>query len=94
MRDGQLKIVRWGNVRQQSERLPRTGWTYLADCQQCEWVGAEEVVIPATCRMENGFWTSARQGIRGLLVPDEKGISITYMLVGHASQYNHVGMCP
>src|SRR5437868_2878218 len=56
IRDGQLKIVRWGNGRKHSVRLPHTGWTYLADCQQGQWVGAEEVIIPATFCMENGFW--------------------------------------
>jgi hypothetical protein len=75
-RDGRLQVVRWGNSRGQSRFLPRTGWTWLATIHEGGWKNSRAVLvdIPATLALERGVWYRVRQEIRGLLVPDERGI--------------------
>ena len=52
--------------------------------------GAIPVDIPATLALERGVWFRVRQGIRGLLVPDERGIAVVYMICEPASHYYQV----
>ena len=91
-RDGRLQVVRWGNGRGQSRFLPRTGWTWLETVERGYWrgTGAIPVAIPATLALERGVWYRVRQGIRGLLVPDERGLAVCFMLVEPASHYYRV----
>ena len=49
--------------------------------------GAEEVVIPASMGFDSGIWFAITQGIRGLLVPDEKGEKRVYVICEEASPY-------
>src|SRR5262245_23412154 len=44
-------------------------------------LGGVEVVVPATVGLENGVWFKIRQGIRGVLVHDEAGEAVVYLLV-------------
>jgi hypothetical protein len=91
-RDGRLQIVRWGNGRGQSRYLPRTGWTWLSTVQGGGWRHTEAIPvdIPATLGMDHGVWYRIRQGIRGLLVPDERGSAVCYMICEPASHYYQV----
>lgn len=91
-RDGRLQIVRWGNTRGESRTLPRTGWTWLSSVQEGKWQGsgAIPVDIPASFGFERGVWFLITQGIRGLLVPDERGIAVCYMLCEPASHYYRI----
>lgn len=91
-RDGRLQVVRWGNGRGQSRALPRTGWTWLATIQGGGWrgSGAIPVDIPATLILERGVWISVRQGMRGLLVPDERGSAVAYVICEPATSYYRV----
>lgn len=91
-RDGRLQIVRWGNGRGQSRFLPRTGWTWLESVEEGRWrhLGAIPVDIPATLGFERGVWFAVREGMRGLLVPDERGAAVCYMLCEPASHYYQV----
>jgi hypothetical protein len=91
-RDGRLQIVRWGNGRGQSRSLPPTGWTWLATIHEGGWGGttAVPIDIPATLALERGVWYRVRQGIRGLLVPDERSNAVAYMICEPASHYYHV----
>lgn len=88
-RDGRLQLARWGNGRGQSRTLPRTGWTWAASLEQGLWRDLEpiRVVIPATLAQEKGVWYPVRQGIRGLLVPDERGMAVAYILCRPATSY-------
>lgn len=88
-RDGQLQVVRWGNGRGQSRHLPRTGWTWLATIEGGYWspTGAVPVEIAATFAYDRGVWIHVRQGIRGILVPDERGKAVCYMICEPASHY-------
>jgi hypothetical protein len=52
--------------------------------------GAIPVDIPATLGMERGVWYRIRQGIRGVLVPDERGIAVAYMICEPSSHYYQV----
>ena len=53
------------------------------------WSSAEAIPvdIPATLGLERGVWFRIRQGIRGLLVPDERGIAVAYMICEPSSHY-------
>jgi hypothetical protein len=89
-RDGRLQIVRWGNSRGQSRFLPRTGWTWLKTVREGGWrgSGAIPVDIPASFGLERrGVWFLIETGIRGLLVPDERGWAVCYMICEPASHY-------
>lgn len=91
-RDGRLQIVRWGNGRGQSRRLPRTGWTWLSTIREGGWQGLEPIPvdIPATLALDGGVWYHVRQGLRGLLVPDERGMAVAYVVCEPASHYYQV----
>ena len=56
--EGQLRLVRWGTRRDESQILPPTGWTWQASVESGGWGAAElhPVVIPATLAIENGIW--------------------------------------
>src|SRR5262249_51225991 len=90
--EGQLRIVRWGVRRQESRCLPCTGWTWLTTVEAGSWSrwGAVPVDIPATVGLKNGIWYRIRQGIRGLLVEDERGHPAVYMICEPASHYYQV----
>lgn len=91
-RDGRLQVVRWGNGDRRSRFLPRTGWTWRESVEAGVWrhVGAVWVDIPATLGYERGVWFRIRQGIRGILVPDEEGVAVAYMVCVPASHYYRV----
>jgi hypothetical protein len=86
---GQLEVIRWGSRRNQTKVLPCTGWTWLTAVEEGCWNAweGEEVLIPATMGHENGIWFKIRQGIRGILVQDERGKAVVYMVVEPASHY-------
>jgi hypothetical protein len=88
-RNGQLQVVRWGNRLGQSRFLPRAGWTWKASVDGGDWrhLDAVHVDIPATLALDLGVWYRVRQGIRGLLVPDERGAAVAYMICEPATHY-------
>src|SRR5262249_30718059 len=91
-RDGRLQIVRWGNGRGQSRFLPRTGWTWQDSVKDGWWRNCDaiRVDIPATLGCDKGIWYVVRQGMRGILVPDEKGWAVCYMICEPASHYYQI----
>jgi hypothetical protein len=91
-RDGRLQIVRWGNGREQSQLLPPTGWTWQATIEDGYWRNLDAVLvdIPAALGFERGVWFRIRQGIRGVLVPDEHGIAVVYMICEPSSHYYQI----
>src|SRR5262249_39993338 len=91
-RDGRLQVVRWGNGPGQSRFLPTTGWTWQSTVEEGYWCGAGAVAvdIPATLAMDGGVWYRVRLGLRGLLVPDERGIAVCYMICEPSSHYYQV----
>ena len=92
-RDGRLQVVRWGNRRSQSRFLPRTGWTWLDSVREGRWrhLPAVPVDIPANYALERrGVWYLVEHGVRGLLVPDERGTAVVYMVCEPASHYHRV----
>jgi hypothetical protein len=95
LRDGRLFFARWGNGRGQSRHLPWTGWTWLETVQGGGWRHLDPppvpVDIPASFGLERrGVWYHIEVGIRGLLVPDERGLAVCYMLCEPASHYYQV----
>jgi hypothetical protein len=90
--EGQLRIVRWGCRRGESQVLPCTGWTWQSSIEAGRWVTGEPVPvdIPATMGLEGGVWFHIREGIRGLLVHDEHGCPSVYMICEPSSHYYRV----
>jgi hypothetical protein len=91
-RDGQLQIVRWGNSRGLSRFLPRTGWTWQETIDAGAWknIDSAAVDIPATLGFEKGVWYRIRQGIRGLLVSDERSEPVVYMICEPSTHYYRI----
>jgi hypothetical protein len=93
VRGGELTFPRWGNGRGLSGVLPGTGWTWLSTIRSGAWrgTGAEPVDIPAQYAFDGrGGWYVIRQGIRGLMVPDELGRAVAYVVCEPASHYYRV----
>jgi hypothetical protein len=93
VRDGRLQVVRWGNAHGQSRSLPRTGWTWIQTIRDGGWrhLPATLVEIPATYALERrGVWYLVERGVRGLLVPDERGIAVAYMICEPSSHYYRI----
>ncbi len=92
-RGGQLQIARWGNGRGQSRILPRTCWTWQESIRAGYWQGTDAIPvdIPANYGLERrGVWFLIETGIRGLLVPDENGWAVCYMICEPSSHYYKV----
>jgi hypothetical protein len=92
IRDGQLVFPRWGNTRGQSRHLPRAGWTWVETVESGGWRGVEtrDVVVPATLALEGGVCYKVRVGMRALLVPDERGKAVAYLVCEPASHYYRI----
>jgi hypothetical protein len=90
--EGRLLLVRWGNRRGESRRLPYTGWTWLSTVEGGYWTGygAELVDVPATLGLEDGVWFQIRQGVRAVLVRDEAKTARVYLICEPASYYYRV----
>jgi hypothetical protein len=90
--DGRLQIVRWGNRRGQSKRLPCTAWTMVATLAKGGWGKStvEPVIIPATLGLDNGVWFSVREGVKGVVVQDERAEPVVYVLVEPSTHYYEV----
>ena len=92
-REGRLQVVRWGNGKRRSRSLPRTGWTWKKSVESGLWLnaGAVPVDIPATFGLERrGVWYAIETGIRGILVPDERGNAVCYMIIDESTHYYRV----
>ena len=91
-RGGRLRLVRWGNRRGRSRGLPCTAWARLATVEAGGWLpfAPEPVDVPATLALDGGVWYKVRQGVRGLVVRDERGEDVVYPLVEPASRYYEV----
>jgi hypothetical protein len=91
-RNGQLQVLRWGNRRGESRSLPCTAWTQLGTVENGGWGehGVEPVVIPATMGLDRGVWYRIRQGIRGLVVADERGCPRVYVICEPSSHYYQI----
>jgi len=93
LRGGQMMVARWGNSRGQSRGLPRTGWTWYQTVKDGGWLnlGGVPIEIPASYALEGrGVWYLVEVGIRGVLVPDEQGNAVAYMICEPASHYYRV----
>jgi hypothetical protein len=87
--DGRLQVVRWGCRRGQSRALPCTAWASVATLQGGGWGDREvlPVVIPATMGVARGVWFPVRAGVRGIVVHDERGQPVAYVLVEPSTHY-------
>jgi hypothetical protein len=90
--EGQLRIARWGVRRRESRSLPCTGWVAQEALASGAWGGyaPEAVEVPATLGLAGGIWFRIRKGIRGVLVRDERGERVAYVLTEPASHYYRI----
>ena len=79
-------------VAARSAQLPCTAWTQLDTLESGGWGehGVEPVVIPATMGLDKGVWYRIRQGMRGLMVPDERGCPRVYVICEPSSHYYQI----
>jgi hypothetical protein len=86
-----LGIYPWGN-RDKRSSLPRTGWCRMEELEEGLWrhLRPEPVDIPAALGLDRGVWFLIVEGIRGILVRDEKGRSHVYMITQPASHYYQI----
>ena len=89
--EGQLLLARWGNGTGLSAHLPHSGWTWSESLAE-KWahVDTTAVVIPARLGFAGGVWYPIFEGVQGLLVTDEKGPPVVFVLVQPASHYYQV----
>jgi len=87
-----LAVCEWGNRDGRSLRLPRSGCLRLEAIESggCSWMEPEPVSVPACYGMARGVWYPVRQGLRGVLVRDERGDDHLYVLIQPASHYYNV----
>jgi hypothetical protein len=50
----------------------------------------QPVDIPATLALERGVWFAVREGVRGVLVRDERGVERAYMVCEPATHYYRI----
>ena len=87
--EGRLRIIRWGERRGGFRHLPRRRVDETGDGGVGQLVGvrAEAVDVPAALALDGGVWFVVRQGLRGVLVPDERGGARVYVICEPASHY-------
>lgn len=87
-----LSVCEWGNRDGQSRRLPRAGCLRLdaLESGSLVWMQPEPVDVPACCGQQRGVWFPIRQGLRAVLVQDERGQEHIYLLIQPASHYYNV----
>ena len=90
LRDGQFSTARWGNGRGQSRLLPRRGWTTAIELKGGLFAGLTPIAVEirASYALDGrGGWYPVFRGIRGVMVPDEHGWAVVYMLTTTSSHY-------
>ena len=89
---GNCKSCAGATAAARAASCPRTGWTWQASIEDGMWrnLDALPVDIPAMLGYERGTWYTIHEGIRGLLVPDERGNAVVYMICEPASHYYRI----
>ncbi|MFO0847294.1 MAG: hypothetical protein U0871_01865 [Gemmataceae bacterium] len=89
--DGGLRVVRWG-CRARRSKLPPTGWTWQATVEAGRWAALcpEPVTVPAAYCYTGGVWYRVKEGVQGLLVTDERGEPVVYLIVERPTRYFRV----
>jgi hypothetical protein len=88
--EGRLQLVAWGGKRNRS--LPRGGWVWQEDIEDGQWQGRspEPVDIPAAAGWENGIWFKVQEGMRGVIVVDERRVPAVYLICEPSSHYYQI----
>jgi hypothetical protein len=90
--EGQLQILPWGVPRFSRSVLPSTAWTWRSTVEEGGWNALEPqlVCIPASMGLDRGVWFRIREGVRGLVVREESGQPVVYVLVEPATHYYRI----
>jgi hypothetical protein len=72
--------------------LPPTAWARLTTLGGDCWKDREpvEVVVPASLGLDRGVWYLVREGVRAIVVQDERGQPVAYVLVEPSTHYYKV----
>ncbi len=86
--EGKLRILRWGNRRRDC-RLPHTGCTRRTTIEGGGWahLNPERVRVPATFGVDRGTWFTVKEGVEGIVVPDEREQPVVYVVCEPATEY-------
>lgn len=86
-----LIVVTWGCPTRRS-KLPRARTVAQEAIQRGEWHGVEPepVEIPASFGWDRGVWFRVKEGVQGILVRDEDGNPVVYMLTEPSTHYYRV----
>lgn len=89
---GKLHVVRWGNKDRAERKLPMTAWTRKETVESGWWkeLAPEPVEIPASYGLANGVWFKVKVGMQGLLVHDQRGSPLVFMVCETATRYYRV----
>lgn len=88
---GELRIFKWGHPGRGSP-LPRSaviGHESLHDGELRE-LEPETIDIPATFGWDRGIWFRVTQGVQGVLVRDQDGTPVIYVVTRQATHYYQV----
>ncbi|MGC4002254.1 MAG: hypothetical protein QM811_03550 [Pirellulales bacterium] len=83
---GELKIVPWGC---RSGILPRTGTIWQRTVDAGQWVGADDVWVPAGAGVQRGIWYPIKQGVRAILAT-KGSTSAAYLIVRESTYYYRI----
>lgn len=88
-RYGTIQLARWGNCRGHSRVLPRVAFVRQEAIKSGEWAKyhAVPVEIAATYWSFEGAWIHVRQGMNGILMPDEDVRAVCYVVTEAATNY-------
>ncbi len=88
---GELRIVSWGWPAKRSS-LPRCREIGHDALQEGQWreLEPEPVEIPASFIVDRGIWTRVAQGVQGVLVHDNDGTPVVYVVTREATHYYQV----
>jgi hypothetical protein len=84
-----LGFVTWGNRRGESREMPCTGSAAVESFEAGKWAAwnPRPAEVPAALAMEGKVWFSVTQGVRGIVVTDERGLDRLFVLAEPSSFY-------
>ena len=87
----ELTVLPWGQPPRRS-KLPRTRIVAHETLKAGIWqqVHPQPVEIPANFGLDKGVWYRIREGVQGILVRDESGSPVVYLLTEPATHYYQI----
>lgn len=87
--DNQLCMGQWGS-RDRRSKLPHGGWIRLTELENVRELRPVEIAVPCLLGLERGIWFPVEEGIRAVLLANERRVPHVYVLTEPASHYFRV----